>query len=71
MAGSFENERTLKKNFLNKLMPYGNLFFLYPMASFGDSHIVHATYMLAQAPSVQPNRVLTVWKTVFLVSIYI
>jgi uncharacterized membrane protein YphA (DoxX/SURF4 family) len=55
VASSFENDPSPKKNFLEKLMPYGNLFFLYTITSFGISHLIYAPYMVDMVPRGMAN----------------
>lgn len=50
VASSFENDPLGKKGFLDKLMPYGNLFFLYTITSYGISHIIYAPYLANIVP---------------------
>ena len=50
VAHSFGNEVNEKKAFLEKLMPYGNLFFLYTITSFGVSHVIYAPYLVDIVP---------------------
>jgi uncharacterized membrane protein YphA (DoxX/SURF4 family) len=55
VAYSFPTDTTAKKNFLDKLMPYGNLFFLYTITSFGVSHVIYAPYMVDMVPKGMAN----------------
>jgi uncharacterized membrane protein YphA (DoxX/SURF4 family) len=55
VAFSFESDSSPKKNFLEKLMPYGNLFFLYTITSYGISHIIYAPYMVDIVPKAIAN----------------
>jgi hypothetical protein len=55
VAFSFKNDLFLKKGFLEKLMPYGNLFFLYTITSYGISHIIYAPYMVDIVPKGMAN----------------
>lgn len=50
VAHSFEANDAVKQGFLDKLAPYGNLFFLYTMTSFGISHIIYGPYLVGTAP---------------------
>lgn len=49
--------------FLEKLTPYGNLFFLFTMTSFGISHIIYAEFLAATVPNWMANPVFWVTLT--------
>ncbi|MFT3933974.1 MAG: hypothetical protein QM726_10195 [Chitinophagaceae bacterium] len=55
VAGSFETDPSSKKSFLEKLIPYGNLFFLITISSFGISHIIYADYIQDLVPAGMAN----------------
>jgi uncharacterized membrane protein len=63
VAYSFEKGASPKRNFLEKLMPYGNLFFLYTISSFGISHIIYAPYMVNMVPKGMANQLFWVYVT--------
>jgi uncharacterized membrane protein YphA (DoxX/SURF4 family) len=50
VAYSFETPLTGKLAVLEKIMPYGNLFFLYTMTSYGISHIIYAPFLVNTVP---------------------
>ncbi|MBE7170356.1 MAG: hypothetical protein INR73_07185 [Williamsia sp.] len=52
---SFDASPAGKKGFLERLAPYGNLFFLYTITSFGISHIVYAPYLVGNVPGWMAN----------------
>ncbi len=47
---SFPTSLAAKKGFFEKLAPYGNLFFLYTITSYGISHIIYAPFLVATVP---------------------
>jgi uncharacterized membrane protein YphA (DoxX/SURF4 family) len=47
---SFDAKHAAKKAFLDRLAPYGNLFFLYTITSFGISHIIYAPFLVSTVP---------------------
>lgn len=55
VAFSFESDPSAEKAFLAKLMPYGNLFFLYTITSYGISHVIYAPYMVDIVPAGMAN----------------
>jgi uncharacterized membrane protein YphA (DoxX/SURF4 family) len=55
VAFSFDSDPMRKKGFLEKTMPYGNLFFLYTITSYGVSHIIYAPYMIGIVPAGMAN----------------
>ncbi|MFD0749946.1 hypothetical protein ACFQZS_07325 [Mucilaginibacter calamicampi] len=55
VAYSFGTDYVLKENFLEKLAPYGNLFFLTTMTSFGISHILYGTFLVGIVPKWLPE----------------
>jgi uncharacterized membrane protein YphA (DoxX/SURF4 family) len=55
VAYSFQTPLTGKLAVLGKIMPYGNLFFLYTMASFGISHIIYAEFLANTVPDWMAN----------------
>lgn len=50
VASSFGKNAVEKQGFLEKIAPYGNLFFLYTITSFGISHIIYATFLVGTVP---------------------
>ncbi|GAB3946752.1 hypothetical protein GCM10028805_17780 [Spirosoma harenae] len=50
VAYSFEKPVSGKLAVLEKIMPYGNLFFLYTMTSYGISHIIYAEFLANTVP---------------------
>lgn len=63
VACSFEPEPGSKKFFLDKLAPYGNLFFLYTITSYGISHIIYAPYLASTVPGWMANHIFWVTLT--------
>lgn len=63
VAHSFEPATTIKPTFLEKLLPYGNLFFLYTITSFGISHLIYAPYLAGTVPAGMANHVFWVMLT--------
>src|ERR1700712_2463843 len=55
VAYSFETPLTGKLAVLEKIMPYGNLFFLYTMTSYGISHIIYAEFLVNTVPDWMAN----------------
>jgi len=55
VAYSFETPLTGKLAVLENLMPYGNLFFLYTMTSYGISHIIYAEFLVNTVPDWMAN----------------
>ncbi len=55
VAYSFEDPLPVKKSFLEKFAPYGNLFFLFTITSYGISHIIYAPYMVNIVPKGMAN----------------
>ena len=55
VAYSFETPLTGKLAVLEKIMPYGNLFFLYTMTSYGVSHIIYAEFLVNIVPDWMAN----------------
>jgi uncharacterized membrane protein YphA (DoxX/SURF4 family) len=55
VACSFGTDGAGKNGFLEKLAPYGNVFFLYTMSSFGVSHIIYAPYLVGTVPAWMAN----------------
>ncbi|MVM33304.1 hypothetical protein GO755_24910 [Spirosoma sp. HMF4905] len=55
VAYSFEIPLTGKLMALEKIMPYGNLFFLYTITSFGISHIIYAEFLANTVPDWMAN----------------
>ncbi|WP_461103353.1 hypothetical protein [Spirosoma koreense] len=55
VAYSFDSPRTGKLAFLDKVMPYGNLFFLYTMTSYGISHLIYAPFLVTTVPAWMAN----------------
>ncbi|QIP16635.1 hypothetical protein G8759_30340 [Spirosoma aureum] len=55
VAYSFENSLTGKLAVLEKIMPYGNLFFLYTMTSYGISHLIYAEFLVNTVPDWMAN----------------
>lgn len=53
VACSFPTQNTLKGiyRFLNRLSPYGNLFFLFAVTTFGISHFLYAAYLEKTIPA--------------------
>ncbi|MCF2505502.1 hypothetical protein L0663_19070 [Dyadobacter sp. CY107] len=50
VASSFRTNTAERLGFLEKIAPYGNLFFLYTMISFGISHIIYAPFLVGTVP---------------------
>lgn len=50
VASSFGTNAADKQGFLGKIAPYGNLFFLYTITSFGISHIIYAPFLVGTVP---------------------
>ncbi len=50
VAFSFPGNPLVKRTFLEKLMPYGNLLFLYTITSFGISHIIYGPALAGIVP---------------------
>jgi len=50
VARSFDMSTARGHGFLEKLAPYGNLFFLYTITSFGISHIIYAPFLAGTVP---------------------
>jgi uncharacterized membrane protein YphA (DoxX/SURF4 family) len=50
VAFSFATNAAERQGFLEKITPYGNLFFLYTITSFGISHIIYAPYLVGNVP---------------------
>ncbi|QMW04858.1 hypothetical protein [Spirosoma foliorum] len=55
IAYSFETPLTGRLAVLEKIMPYGNLFFLYTITSFGISHIIYADFLANTVPDWMAN----------------
>ncbi|SFF23915.1 hypothetical protein [Spirosoma endophyticum] len=55
VAYSFETPRTGTLAVLENIMPYGNLFFLYTMTSYGISHLIYAAFLEGTVPSWMAN----------------
>ncbi|WP_020597614.1 hypothetical protein [Spirosoma panaciterrae] len=55
VAYSFRTPSTGKLALLEKIMPYGNLFFLYTMTSYGISHIIYAEFLESTVPNWMAN----------------
>ncbi|MBN8824995.1 MULTISPECIES: hypothetical protein [unclassified Spirosoma] len=55
VADSFDTPLTGKLAVLGKIMPYGNLFFLYTMTSYGISHIIYAPFLVSTVPGWMAN----------------
>ncbi|GAB3921085.1 hypothetical protein GCM10028804_16340 [Larkinella terrae] len=55
VAYSFETPLNGRLAVLEKIMPYGNLFFLYTMTSFGVSHIIYAEFLVKTVPDWMAN----------------
>lgn len=53
VAGSFPDDKHAKGvwRFLNRLTPYGNLFFLFTMTAFGIGHLMYAEYLVKTVPA--------------------
>ncbi|PST83641.1 hypothetical protein C7T94_13980 [Pedobacter yulinensis] len=56
VASSFRSP-PVQTGFINRLMPYGNLFFLYTISSFGVSHLVYTPVLAATVPAWVANPV--------------
>lgn len=63
VAYSFGTEPAFKKGFLDKLMPYGNLFFLYTITSYGIAHIIYAPFLTSTVPKWMANHLFWVMLT--------
>lgn len=63
VAHSFGTHPGAKSVFLEKLAPYGNLFFLYTITSYGISHIIYAPYLVGNVPSWMANHLFWVMLT--------
>ncbi len=63
VAYSFGTDAAVKKGFLEKLMPYGNLFFFYTISSYGISHIIYASYLVDTVPKWMANHLFWVTLT--------
>ncbi|GAB4021020.1 hypothetical protein GCM10028808_64520 [Spirosoma migulaei] len=55
VAYSFETPRTGTLAVLEHIMPYGNLFFLYTMTSYGISHLIYAEFLVGTVPDWMAN----------------
>ena len=55
VAYSFETPRTGTLAVLEKIMPYGNLFFLYTITSYGISHLIYAEFLVNTVPDWMAN----------------
>ena len=55
VAYSFETPIRGKLTTLEKIMPYGNLFFLYTMISYGISHLIYAEFLANTVPDWMAN----------------
>ena len=55
VAYSFETPLTGKLAILEKIMPYGNLFFLYTITSYGISHLIYAEFLVSTVPDWMAN----------------
>jgi uncharacterized membrane protein YphA (DoxX/SURF4 family) len=63
VARSFGESTFSKKSSLEKLAPYGNLFFLYTITSFGISHLIYAPFLANTVPAWIANHVFWVMLT--------
>jgi len=63
VAQSFGTDPIGRKSFLEKLAPYGNLFFLYTITSYGISHIIYAPYLTGMVPKWMANHLFWVMLT--------
>jgi uncharacterized membrane protein YphA (DoxX/SURF4 family) len=63
VAFSFGQESAVNRSFLERFAPYGNLFFLYTISSFGISHIIYAPYLANTVPDWMANHVFWVMLT--------
>jgi uncharacterized membrane protein len=63
VANSFKQVPGAKNGLLEKVMPYGNLLFLYTITSFGISHVIYAPYMVDIVPKGMANHLFWVYVT--------
>jgi hypothetical protein len=65
VAGSFQDDGVARGvyRFLNSVTPYGNLFFLFTMTSFGIAHLIYGPYLVNDVPAWWPDHLFWVYFT--------
>lgn len=65
VAGSFQDDDFAKGIywFLSRVTPYGNLFFLFTMTSFGIAHLIYGPYLVNYVPAWWPDHLFWVYFT--------
>jgi uncharacterized membrane protein YphA (DoxX/SURF4 family) len=63
VAGSFSKDELARGGFrfLNSLIPYGNLFFLFTITAFGIGHFMYAVYLVKTIPAWIPDHLFWVY----------